>query len=101
MLPSQLITPLKLHTSPFCWEDVNVSFTLLLTCYCSLRDGFLHSLNCAERGLCPVYSLPQVELQPLCGCPHQGQLGTGSISLLPTVSAEHPLPKWFLLILNQ
>lgn len=60
ILSSQLTTSLKLCASLFCSEDVKVSFTLMLTCYCFLRDSFLHSLNCAERGLCSLYSLPQV-----------------------------------------
>lgn len=64
-----------------------------------LRDNFPRSIICAERRPCPLFGIPQVSLQPLCGCPHQKQLGAGACSLLPTVSAGHPYPLQQLLLI--
>ncbi|PNJ51944.1 PRSS37 isoform 4 [Pongo abelii] len=40
----------------------------------------------AERRPCSLFGVPQVSLQPLCGRPHQTQLGAGPSSLLFTKS---------------
>lgn len=68
-----------------------------------LRSIFLHSLVCAERRSCSLFGIPQVSLQPLCGCPHQKKLGAGPSSLLLNVSVGYPQPppKQLPLILYQ
>lgn len=90
------ITSLKLYIFLFNQEVIDgiicYKNVLYMKTFCFLRSIFLHSLVCAERRPCSLFGLPQVSLQPLCGCPHQKKLGAGPSSLLPTVSVGHPHP---------
>ena len=90
--PAQITVTLKSSAFPSHLEAADCLVCPKHFSFPSLRDALLRSFVCAERWPFPLPGLPQVSLQPLCGRPHQKQLGAGPCSLLLTVSVERPHP---------